>query len=154
MKKWELFQPKDQDALRSSQISYARSENEYQFHVEKLKVTKLNLVVDYFMENWDTFKLGKFQRPNLNFGENTNNRLESTFNKIKDVCSRYSSLIQFFNEFISVLSVLRNERKHSKMMSILRKGVGYQNMDEWEGCHRNYSMTTLRSMYFQKYKNK
>ena len=121
MKKWELFQPKDQDALRSSQISYARSENEYQFHVEKLKVTKLNLVVDYFMENWDTFKLGKFQRPNLNFGENTNNRLESTFNKIKDVCSRYSSLMQFFHKFISVLSVLQNERKHLKMMSILTK---------------------------------
>ena len=121
MKKWELFQPKDQDALRSSQISYARSENEYQIHVEKLKVTKLNLVVDYFMENWDTFKLGKFQRPNLNFGENTNNRLESTFNKIKDVCSRYSSLMQFFHKFISVLSVLQNERKHLKMMSILTK---------------------------------
>ena len=44
------------------QISYARSEKEYQFHVEKLKATKLNSVVDYFMENWDTLKLGKFQR--------------------------------------------------------------------------------------------
>ena len=139
------------------QISYARSENEYQFHVQKLKATKLNSVVDFFRENWDTIKnqwVCCFKDLNLNLGENTNNRLESTFNKIKDVCSRYSSLIQFFNEFISVLSVLRNERKHSKMMSILRKGVGYQNMDEWEGCHRNYSMTTLRSMYFQKYKNK
>ena len=38
------------------QISYARSENEYQFHVEKLKTIKLNSVVDYFMENWDTIK--------------------------------------------------------------------------------------------------
>ena len=32
------------------QISYARTENEYQFHVEKLKATKLNSVVNYFTE--------------------------------------------------------------------------------------------------------
>ena len=30
---------------------------------------------------------------NLNLGENTNNRLEFTYNKIKDACSGYSSLI-------------------------------------------------------------
>ena len=40
--------------------------------------------------------------------------------------------MQFFHEFIWVSSVWWNERKHSKMMSILRKDVGYQNMDEWE----------------------
>ena len=68
----------------------------------------------------------------MNLWENTNNRLESTFSKIKDVYSRHSSLMQFFHEFISVLSVLRDERKHSKIMSILRKDVGYQNMDELE----------------------
>ena len=38
------------------QISYVRTENEYQFHVEKLKATKLNSVVNYFTENWDTIK--------------------------------------------------------------------------------------------------
>ena len=38
------------------QISYARTENEYQFHVEKLKATKLNSVVNYFTENWNTIK--------------------------------------------------------------------------------------------------
>ena len=114
------------------QISYALM---HQFHVEKLKATKLISVVSYFMENWDTIKnqwVSYFRDLNLNLGENTNNRLESTFNKIKNVCSRYSSLLQFFHEFISVLSVLRNERKHSKMMSILRKDVRYQNMNEWE----------------------
>ena len=40
--------------------------------------------------------------------------------------------MQLFHEFISVLSVFRNEKTHSKMMSVLRKDVGYQNMDEWE----------------------
>ena len=38
------------------QISYARTENKYQFHVEKLKATKLNSVVNYFTENWNTIK--------------------------------------------------------------------------------------------------
>ena len=49
-----------------------------------------------------------FQSPKVELGENNNNRLESNFNKIKDVCSRYSSLMQFFHEFISVLSVKYN----------------------------------------------
>ena len=43
---------------------------------------------------------------NLNLGENTNNRLEFIYNKIKDACSRYSSLMQFFHELISALSIL------------------------------------------------
>ena len=33
------------------QIPYARSENEYQSHVEKLKATNVNSVVYYFIEN-------------------------------------------------------------------------------------------------------
>ena len=61
------------------------------------------------MENWDTIKnqwVSCFKYLNLNLGENNSNRLESTFDKIKDVCSQYSSLMQIFHEFISVLSVL------------------------------------------------
>ena len=61
-KNGNYFSQKIKMAWDLQQISYARSENEYQFHVEKLKATKLNSVVDYFMENWDTLKLGKFQR--------------------------------------------------------------------------------------------
>lgn len=73
-----------------------------------------------------------FKELDLNLGKNINNCIESTFNKIKDVCSRYFSVMQFFHEFISVLSVLRNQRKQSKTTSTLRKDVGHKRMDDWE----------------------
>ena len=60
------------------------------------------------MENWDTIKnqwVSRFKYLNLNLGENTSNCLEPTFDKIH-VSSQYSSLMQIFHEFISVLSVL------------------------------------------------
>ena len=59
--------------------------------MEKLKATKLNSVVDYFMGIWDTIKnqwVSYFKDLNLKLGENTNNPPKSTFNKIKDVYSR------------------------------------------------------------------
>ena len=45
-------------------------------------------------------------------GETTNNRLESINAKVKNVCTRYATLENFFTNFIAVLSVLRKERTH------------------------------------------
>ena len=70
-----------------------------------------------------------FKDAALNLGENTNNRLESTFSKIKSVCSKYASLLQFFHEFFSVLRTLRNERNHHYLMALARKPVENQHCD-------------------------
>ena len=43
-----------------------------------------------------------FKNQVFNLGETTNNRLESTFNKIKSLCSKYAGLMQFFTKFFTV----------------------------------------------------
>lgn len=56
-------------------------------------------------------------------GERTNNRLESINAKVKSVCSKYANLSSFFDQFLAVLSCLRNERDHSTLMALAKKRV-------------------------------
>ena len=56
-------------------------------------------------------------------GERTNNHLEGINDKVKHVCSRYVSLSKFFEQFIAVLSSLRNERDHVTLMAMIKKRV-------------------------------
>ena len=89
-----------------------------------LKYTKIDSVVTYFLENWDPIKeqwVTCFKDTAFNLGETTNNRLESMNSKIKRVCSKYGSLLQFFTEFFAVLGALRNERKHHRLMACARR---------------------------------
>lgn len=62
-------------------MAYSFSEENYMENVEKLKCTKMKAVIDYFMENWYPIKEQWVMCFNL--GETTNNRLESTFNKLR-----------------------------------------------------------------------
>ena len=57
----------------------------------------------------------------LSLGETTNNRVESTFQKVKSVCSNFSTLRQFFDEFFTVLETLRNERNNQFFMALTEK---------------------------------
>ena len=70
-----------------------------------------------------------FKDKTINLGENTNNRLESMFSKIKSVCSKYASLIQFSHEFFSVLRLMRNERNSHYLMALAQKPLEYQNCE-------------------------
>lgn len=70
-----------------------------------------------------------FEDEALNLGENTNNHIESIFSKIKSICSKYASLLQFFPEFFSVLRTLQYERNHHYLMVSARKLVENQHHD-------------------------
>ena len=90
-------------------------------HVQELRDTKLQSVIQYYEQNWEPIKeqfVTCFKNSILTFGETTTNRLESTNAKIKSVCSKYSSLRQFFSEMFIVLGALRNERRHKKLMAL------------------------------------
>ena len=95
-----------------TKISYSSSPEEYQLNLDLLKSTKIDSVVTYFLENWDPIKeqwVTCFKDTAFNLGETTNNHLESMNSKIKSVCLKYGSLLQFFTEFFAVLGALRNE---------------------------------------------
>ena len=115
-----------------SKLAYAKSNKEFDTHWAEIKATKLNSVIEYLELNWLPIKhqwVACFKDEGLNLGENTNNRLESLFSKIKSVCSKYASLLQFFHEFFSVLRTLRNERNHHYLMALARKPVENQHCD-------------------------
>ena len=76
------------------------------------------------MENWDPIKnqwVFEFKDLHMNLGQITNDRLESTFNKLKSVCSKYASLMQFFLEIFTFLGAIRNDRNHHDLMTLSRK---------------------------------
>ena len=77
-------------------IAYSKTPEDYTEKLEMLKNTKLDSVISYFVENCDPIKnqwVFAFNDSHMNLGETTNNHLESTFNKLKSVCSKYASLM-------------------------------------------------------------
>lgn len=47
--------------------------------------------------------------------------MESTFNKINSVCSKYASLVQFFTELFTVLKSLGSDRNYHFLMSLVTR---------------------------------
>lgn len=112
-----------------TKIVYSKSEEAYEANVEELKAAKWKAVADYFLDNWHPIKeqwVACFKDLVFNLGETTNNRLESTNAKIKSVCSRYGSMLQFFTEMSAVLGALRNERHHQQIMGASRQSTGIE----------------------------
>ena len=73
----------------------------------------------------------------LNLGETINNRLESTFNKIKSICSKYANLVQCFTEFFTVLKCLRSDRSCPFLMSLVRRSTNNLSKSTVEKSYSN-----------------
>ena len=103
-----------------------------------LKNKKLDSVINYFKENGDPIKnrwVFACKDLHMNLGETTNNRLESTFNKLKNVRSKNTRLMQFFVEFFTFLGAIRNDRNPHHLMTLSRKEIALpvqQKKDEME----------------------
>ena len=107
-------------------IAYSKSSDEYERNVQQLVDKKLTVVSEYFMKNWDPIKhqwVSSFKELCFNLGETTNNRLESTFNKLKSVCTKHTSMLQFFMEFFAFLGAVRNGWNHHHLMSLTRHDI-------------------------------
>ena len=107
-------------------IAYSKMPENYTKKLEILKNTKLDSVISYFMENWDPIKnrrLFAFKDWHMNLWETTNNCLESTFNKLKQVRGKYARLMQFFLESFTFLGVIRNDRNHHHLMTLSWKEI-------------------------------
>ena len=114
-------------------MAHSKTATEYHKALDELKSSNMKSVIEYLLQNWDPIKdqwVACFKDKAFNLGETTNNRLESTFSKIKSVCSRYASLMQFFSEFFCVLKSLREQRNHHYLMAITRKKTEFENLDK------------------------
>ena len=109
-----------------AKLVYAVSEEEYEKHYNTLMENSSHSVKTYYNSNWHSIRYEWaecFKSTSYTLGERTNNRLESINSKIKSVCSRFASLSRFFDEFLAVLSSLRNERDHNTVMALVKKVV-------------------------------
>ena len=61
-----------------------------------------------------------YQASGFTLGERTTSKLECINAKMKSVCSRYSGLSTFFNQFFVLLSCLRNEHDHASLMALIK----------------------------------
>ena len=105
-------------------ISYSKTVKEFETNVTKLKKMNISSVNGYFETCWESIKeewVSCFKSSTFCLGETTTNRLESFNSKIKNVCSRRGTLLQFFSSFLDLLAALRNERDHSRLMMRFRK---------------------------------
>ena len=121
-------------------IAYSNTEDEYNSNVNLLRNTKIKSVIHHCQENWLPVKeqwVKCFKSQAFNLGETTNNRLGSTFNKIKSVCSKYANLIQFFTEFFTVLKFLRSDRNHHYLMSLVRRSTNNSSKSPVEKSYSN-----------------
>ena len=109
-----------------TKLAYSKSEEEYDLHYGSLTATNFQSVIAYFNTNWHIIRhewVDAYKSFSFTLGERTNNRLESINGKIKSVCSRYASLSRFFDQFLSLLSTLRNERNHDAIMALVKKPI-------------------------------
>ena len=114
-----------------SKITHAKSPADYEVQVDNL--SSFDSVYKYFQSNWGKIKeewVSCFKNKDFNIGETTNNRLESFNSKIKDVCSSYGSIKQFFSDLFSLLGALRNERRHCQIMALVRKPIRFESQPE------------------------
>ncbi|XP_047126169.1 uncharacterized protein LOC124807808 [Hydra vulgaris] len=107
-------------------IAYSKSSIVYEQNKQMLLDTKLTAVTEYFVKNWDPIKhqwVTAYKDLYFNLGETTNNRLESMFNRLKSVCTKHTSMMQFFIEFFVFLGAIRNDRNHHHLMSLTRHDI-------------------------------
>ena len=79
-------------------IAHTNNEKAYKVNLKLLQNTKLHAVVDHFMENWDLKNVGIkkqwvmfYKDQSFNLGETANNRMESAFRNVKNICTKYAS---------------------------------------------------------------
>ena len=84
-------------------ITYSSSSDDYEKNIGVLYSSPYINVISYFKSNWEPIKeqwVVCFKYEMLSLGETTNNRIQSTFQKVKSVCSKFSTLRQFFDDSI------------------------------------------------------
>ena len=63
--------------------------------------------------------------------------MESTFNKINSVCSKYASLVQFFTELFTVLKSLGSDRNYHFLMSLVTRSSNDSSKSTVEKSYSN-----------------
>ena len=80
-------------------MTYSKTNEEYEHHLDALKHLRLPKVLDYIMKNWDPIRdewVEGLKKQNVTFNISTTNHIESLNKTLKQVISRNSNLTSFF----------------------------------------------------------
>ena len=124
------------------EIAYSRNEEIYQSRYDSLCEIMPDIVRTYYDRNWHSIR-GEWVdglKNTMNLCTRTNNRIESFFKHLKSFISTRGTIEELLEGFMSVLSILRNERsyrllKHLSTVPKRRKGDTY-----W--CHPIFRQPT------------
>ena len=109
-----------------SKMAYSKSEEAYQEYYEELTQCAPRNVLDYFESNWHCIRhewVDGLKNSLCNFMNRTNNRLESTNGKLKAVITKYSGMVQFFNDLMQCIQSLKLERDHRALEVTMKRRV-------------------------------
>ena len=103
-------------------IAYSKNEEEYLSNYQQLKEMGIKSIQDYYDHSWHGIRCQWVTglKESCNFGNDTNNRLESINQKFKQVIERFASFEQFFHDLEVVLKCLRQERD-SRLANLIIK---------------------------------
>ena len=105
-------------------MANACSEEVFEQQCALLEEMQVRSASRYFEHNWLHIKeewVACHKSRHFTLGEQTNNQLESLNGKIKYVCTRYSSLDNFFTDFFYMQRVLRDERNHASVIALISR---------------------------------
>jgi zinc finger SWIM domain-containing protein 3 len=80
-------------------------------------------VSKYYNENWHGIRnewVEGLKQEEFNFGESTNNRLESFFQKLKNVVTHRLNLQEFIASFLTCIKFQRDCRRHELITSLAK----------------------------------
>ena len=103
------------DILQELQdITYSRSRSDFEIKVKHFLDNAPNqLVKSYFQKNWLSIKeewVLCFRHNVMNLGENTTNRLESFFGKLKEVIRRKKTMYQLIEDILEFIESMQQEK--------------------------------------------
>ncbi|XP_057336089.1 MATH and LRR domain-containing protein PFE0570w-like [Microplitis mediator] len=122
------------------QMVYAETEDRYNELYDELRRLPKS-ILDYFNENWhdcrNEWSLSSDYMQH-NFGNDTNNRLESINAKIKKDLDRFMSLEEFIKQFLTFLECSQRERDHKAASDYQKRKVLSYSKNSPENCYANY----------------
>ena len=97
------------------QLAYSKNEDDYMsLYQEFVELCPNHLVQEYFDRNWHQIRkewVQGLKNQNMNLSNNTNNRIESFFQKLKSCVSPHDSMKNFISKFLGLVETLRTERR-------------------------------------------
>ena len=107
-------------------LAYSRSEQQYQSVYNDFVMSAPPSVVQYFNRNWHDIRVQwvrGIMSSAANYGNFTNNRLESINQKLKSVMSSQCTFAECVSSLKAVIGTLRSERNHRAILMIQKKVV-------------------------------